>query len=399
MLRALKQKLRVRTRIVEFLRYSKALGRFRIDHVARVEQADGQTIQNVKILWPAQSKVSLTPTDNERQFLKVCKYFNDGFHARENIFVAEVPGAYCQIGTGLVCTSDFKAVSESQMEYRLGAIPAFRWFKPTRARRLPGTYATIQNIFATYWWHWLVDCLPRIYSLYATYPGQKITLLAPADLGTTFKESLAAVLPENFEVQTLPADSWVNVDRLLLAGYASARANGHLPVEYFAFMRQNVFARYTLPTQNEPRERLYISRALAKVRRPRNEDQLSALLLRFGFKPVFLEKLDFRQQVELFHRAEVIAGPYGSAWGNLIWAGKIKVLILYPDRPPETHAFTLAKALEQEHYFWAGNESSPNADFTVDLAAVERVLLHEMGLEPIPAAASTPATEPAGLTQ
>jgi capsular polysaccharide biosynthesis protein len=110
---------------------------------------------------------------------------------------------------------------------------------------------------------------------------------------------------------------------------------------------------------------------------------LIELLSRYGFKSVVLEKLDFRKQVELFHGAEVIVAPFGSNWGNLVWAGKIKIFILYPNRPSGTHFFTYAKALGQEHFFLAEREASPWSDFTVDLGEVENVLMNEMGLRPV----------------
>jgi capsular polysaccharide biosynthesis protein len=192
-----------------------------------------------------------------------------------------------------------------------------------------------------------------------------------------------SLLPPNFEIQRLPANNWVQVDRLLLASYAAARANGHIPAEYFEFMRQTVFARFGLPPKNEPRERIYVSRALTHHCRILNEEQLIELLSRYGFKSVVLEKLDFREQVELFHRAEVIVAPFGSNWGNLVWAGKIKIFILYPNRPPSTHFFTYAKALGQEHFFLAERESSAWSDFKVDLDEVENVLKNEMGLRQV----------------
>lgn len=372
---------RLMTEFVRFVRGMRVLSPLRIDQVVEAEKEAGRSVENLQILWPAREKVSLEPTENERQFLKICKYFNDGFYSRPNIFVCEVPQAYCHIGTGLVCTPDFKAISDSQMEYRLAYNPNFNWFKPTRPRRLKGgPYATVNNVFSSYWWHWLVDCLTRVYSLYKAYPGQRIVLLAPNEMGRSWHDSLASLLPPNFEVERLPANSWVQVDRMLLPSYVAARANGHVPAEYYEFMRQTVFARFGLPPKNEPRERIYVSRALTHHCRILNEEQLTELLSRYGFKTVFLEKLDFRKQVELFHQAEVVVSAYGSNWGNLVWAGKIKIFVLYPDQPPETHTFTYAKALGQEHFFLAGREASPWSDFKVDLGEVENVLINEMGL-------------------
>jgi Glycosyltransferase 61 len=363
-----------------FLRNSGALSPLRIDEAVQAEKELGRSTENLKILWPAQQRVSLEPTENERNFLKICKYFNDGFYSRQNIFVCEVPLAYCHIGTGLVCTHDFKAISDSQMEYRLEWNRAFKWFKPMKVRRMTGTYATIQNVFWTYWWHWLVDCLPRLVLLARAYPSRQIKLLAPNNIDGTFEESLTSLLPSNFEIVRMPAAAWVKVDRLMLPAYASGRGNGHIPEEYYEFIRRTVFAKFGLPMKNKLQERIYVSRARTRYRRILNERELVELLSFYGFRSVVLEELTFREQVELFHRAAVVVSAYGSNWGNILFSGGIKIFVLYPDCQPETHVFTFSKGLGQEHFFLAGEGKDVNADFSVDLGAVKRVLQDEMNL-------------------
>jgi len=207
-----------------------------------------------------------------------------------------VPHAYCHIGTGLVCTPDLRQSAILKWNTAWRIITTLSGFKPKRPQRLAGShYATIHNVFSPYWLHWLFDCLPRIYSLYKAYPGQRIVLLVPDEMGRSWHDSLASLLPPNFEIQRLPANKWVQVDRILLPSYAAARANGHIPVEYYEFMRQTVFARFSLPPQNEPRERIYVSRALTTHCRILNEEQLIELLSRYGFKSVILEKTRFQE--------------------------------------------------------------------------------------------------------
>jgi capsular polysaccharide biosynthesis protein len=268
------------------------------------------------------------------------------------------------------------------MDYRLANCQRqFKWFKPLNVHHLPGAYATINNVFSPYWWHWLVDCLPRIQLLEKAYPGQRVVLLMPEEMGESFKDSLTSALPPKFEVMYLPAKTWVKVDRMLLPSYLSGRANGHMPMECYEYIRKRVFSKFGLSATNNSTERIYVSRAQAAHRRIVNEEELICFLSRYGFRTVAPETLSFQQQVRLFHGAEVIVSAHGSNWGNILFSGKIKLLVLYPDRVPNTHIFTMAKALCQQHYFIAGNETSEDADFDVELAQVERVLTEEMGIE------------------
>jgi capsular polysaccharide biosynthesis protein len=196
-------------------------------------------------------------------------------------------------------------------------------------------------------------------------------------------ESLASVLPQNFRTLSLPRRCWVKVDRMLLPSYVSDRGNGHLPREYYDFIRKNAFSKFGLPDKHIPTERIYVSRRHTKRRRITNEPALISLLERYGFRTITPESLSFREQVELFHRAEIIVAPHGSNWGNIIFSGAIKILVLYPDAVQETHIFTMAKALGQKHFFLAGNATDVNSDFSVVVAAVEDVLRQQMGLRPV----------------
>src|SRR5258708_2565377 len=224
-----------------FLRKTPVLRSLRIDQTVHAEKEIGQSVENFQLLWPA-ARVFLEPTENEQKFLKIAKYFNDGFYSRANIFVCEVEDAYCHIGSGLICTPDFKAIADSQMEYRLPYNPSFNWLKPVRTRRMSGAlYASISNIFSYQWQHWTVDCLTRLYSLSHAYPDQRIVLLTHGRLRRDWNESLAAALPRRFEILHLHPDLWVQVDRLILPSYVSARANHHLPPGYYDTMRKTTF--------------------------------------------------------------------------------------------------------------------------------------------------------------
>ncbi len=368
----------------DILREARRVSCLWIDRTTEVEKQIGRSVENLQVLWPAQEKVSLEPNENERKFLRIAKYFREGYYTRSRIYVCEVPRAYLHIGSGLVCTSDFEMIPDSQMEYRLTCNKNFHKLKPLRRHRLAGShYTTIENVFSHQWQHWIVDCLTRLYSVSQAYPGRRIVVLTPTKLRRDWNESLASALPPNFEIQHLPADTWVQPDRLIFPSYVSGRANHHLPPGYYETMQKTTFTRLGLPPLAEPKERLYVSRALAPYRRLINEEELVRVLNRYGFKSILPEKMPFRDQVDLYRRAAVIAGAYGSNWGNNVYSGKTKNLVFYPECVPEPHVFTLSKGLGQEHFFLAGTEKKLDADFTVNLADVERVLQEEMSLKPV----------------
>ena len=69
--------------------------------------------------------------------------------------------------------------------------------------------------------------------------------------------------------------------------------------------------------------RVFVSRSLqgANSRITSDEDtRIEAICARYGFQKVFLETLDFNQQVELFANAEAVIGPHGGGLTNMLFA-------------------------------------------------------------------------------
>lgn len=64
---------------------------------------------------------------------------------------------------------------------------------------------------------------------------------------------------------------------------------------------------------------IFISRSKAQYRRISNEVALMDLLSKKGFVSYCLEDLSISEQASLFNNAEVIIGPHGAGWTNLIF--------------------------------------------------------------------------------
>ena len=73
------------------------------------------------------------------------------------------------------------------------------------------------------------------------------------------------------------------------------------------------------PVAVEERRRLYISRAGAQRRPVANEREIEAILGSWGFETVRLEELRVREQAKLFASAEVVVGPHGAGFTNLVF--------------------------------------------------------------------------------
>jgi len=344
----------------------------------------GENVENYQVLFSPQ-RVEFGVNEIDREFLKVCLYYKADYFERSEIFVCDVVPAYINIGLGTVCTKDFRAIVDSGMQYR---VTIARWrlgyfdrLKLLWAKHLPITAVYIFSLSAENFWHFLYDCVPRIYSAILARPEQTLTVLVPDSLPDSFRELLDCVLPDNFQTIYVPKGSWVKVDRLVMPSYVSRCENGFLPSQYYEYIRSCVFKKYNLTPIENPTERIYISRTHAKHRRILNEDQIIQYLANYGFKPVVLEKMSFREQVELFTKAEIIVAPHGAGLATTLFSGKIKILVLYPESFPTPFFFTQFKGLGQEHYFIVHDQFDENADFEVDLSEFKRVLHEQMKLK------------------
>ncbi len=90
--------------------------------------------------------------------------------------------------------------------------------------------------------------------------------------------------------------------------------------------------------------RLYLSRQGIAARRVVNEDEVVALLSRFGFEAVVMHEHPPEVQVAILEKANVLVGPHGSAFANLMFCRQRKLII-------EGHSKTGLDATSFFHWF------------------------------------------------
>jgi capsular polysaccharide biosynthesis protein len=64
--------------------------------------------------------------------------------------------------------------------------------------------------------------------------------------------------------------------------------------------------------------RLFLARAEGSYRNY-NQDEALAVAADFGFEPVYLEELSFRESVEVMLEASAVIGPHGAGWANALY--------------------------------------------------------------------------------
>ena len=250
------------------------------------------------------------------------------------------------------------------------------------ARRLAGSYATVATGRASNYYHWMNDCLTRLWAL--DQAGlDDYTLIAPDRL---------AFQRRSLELLGFGSDRSVGFDGghwLLERLWVPSLTNrpGFSNPAACAWLRQRLLA--AVGRRDAPRpQRLFISRAQAGKRRLMNEPEVRALVEQHGFTTLVSEELSLDEQIAHFAAAEAVVAPHGAGLTNALFMPRTATVIeLLPSRKVKTCYFSLARALGLRYACVSDQRSAlpsspgwaPDLDFEIP---VERLAtaLQQMGL-------------------
>jgi capsular polysaccharide biosynthesis protein len=284
---------------------------------------------------------------------------DDGAFQTEEVFLATLHDATFDPRSGAIWAADGSLVLDSiKNAGRLKHVAAL----PIAGGALAGDFSSIAGPISGNVFHWLIESLPRLYSL-ASYP-RPIALLMPDTLPAARREQLAACLPLNVGLRLVPTNVRLRVERFVLPSFLTTQWDFACPPpDHLTYLRQRLLKAAGLSPSAAAGERLYISRDRARVRRVVNEAAVLDVLRPLGFRPCHLEDLPFVEQMRLFRDTPIVIAPHGAGLANLLFAGRIPVLEL-TSRAVSPVYFFLALALGQDYRYLyprelAGDEPLP----------------------------------------
>jgi len=182
------------------------------------------------------------------------------------------------------------------------------------------------------WYHWVAEVLPRVTLLDRLPPElQDHPLLVPPAVARpgTLREALEALCPDRTilpfpDVGPALVHDLVLVDELVL--HPPGFAPGHGPSTERDLMHVAGMAEYRRRLREalgvrdgiEPGLRVFIDRD-HDPERGYNREELLAIAAERGFVPVVGGNLSLREQAELFARAELVIGPNGAGWTDVLF--------------------------------------------------------------------------------
>ena len=183
------------------------------------------------------------------------------------------------------------------------------------------------------WFHWIIDTLPTIYQaryLPSDYDEYPIILPRSVRSRKNWIDSLSCVL-EKRPVHFVDDDGLVGVRHLLKL--EPVTRPGPRPLHAEVTNRISVLPNPLLDyrdfivkeldledTHLRFGRRIFLARKSTDLRAYNQEEALE-VAEDFGFIPIYMQDLTFRESVEVFREAEIVIGPHGAGWANMLFSG------------------------------------------------------------------------------
>ncbi|WP_075349281.1 glycosyltransferase family 61 protein [Algoriphagus marinus] len=268
---------------------------------------------------------------------------------------------------------DLKFYTEYTHVHELGLLPKLKrtiTCALKRWRKIPdGIW--IKDEWSANYFHWMTDCLPRIWKAKEFGASDRIILHDSFKHLAYVRESLdlLGIIPCYFSSSE---NLWV--DKLVLTPRTANFPNFNEPLTRLTRTKFGV-----KPTRN-PFQKVYISRKLAEKRKAHNELDVELLMLKHGFEIVYAEKLPLKKQIELMAETRILISLHGAALTNMIFMQEGQHVIELRNQGDSKNQcfFNLASAMGLNYYYTLNHADSPDtiiSDFTIDVAELESLML------------------------
>lgn len=208
--------------------------------------------------------------------------------------------------------------------------------------------------------HFIMEELPRLLWALKQYPD--LRLICPAKMPGYMADIYSELKKKDilqYDPIAVPAE-YVIADDFV---FTQAEA-------YSGFWHKSDIDRlrdtFLMSTPSPNRLNIYVSRRNSS-RSFDNEAELEQVLSMRGFQIVFLEKMKFTDQVELFNNAAVLVAPHGAGLANIVWCSpNTKIIEMYTDMVFNDCFSRLSSQVSCEHYCLWSKDPSGSGNMAID---------------------------------
>lgn len=211
------------------------------------------------------------------------------------------------------------------------------------------------------YFHWLVECLPKLVLIDDLNLGKDAPLLIPSDLHENLMAALEKVNVNNRPVIYIEPNSPCAVERLIFPSALSRvvdRYEGRPAFDVDIILSHKWISKVSellkkdMKSDRKPSRKLFLTRRKG-LRILGNLDEIERLVSAHGFEIVDLNGMSLDAQIELFSLASLIVAPTGAALTNMLFC------------PPGTKVIIFMSNHEvTNYYFWSNLGTVMNLDVT-----------------------------------
>lgn len=282
-----------------------------------------------------------------------------------------------------------------EMLYRSGifGIIFHKLFKPhqklSNAVCLVNAY---NNNYYSNYFHWIIDSLPKIMAAEHLSRNNKIEYLVPKKLSRFQKETLSLLDIKNHQLVPYE-DKKIMVENLFEISGIRTRTEKHdiINTDILNWLRD----KFTIQTTDQTSKNIFINRGSPKSRSFLNFDVVEKWLLENNFLILNLENISFKEQVSIFHHAEIIIGNHGAGLVNIIFCKpRTKIIEIqgYPHQNYEpyshvTEYFRIANQCNLDYYLFQcdaenyGETDDRKYDYILDIDEFDEFYNKNLGYE------------------
>ena len=191
--------------------------------------------------------------------------------------------------------------------------------------------------FSSSWFHFLIECLPRLISIPSDLRNE-----TPVILPSSTPKQIVTLCEAITNAKSMSLDIFekVQVRRLYIGEETGVIDPLEFKFRIHAIRQAISEIRVKFPTQQEDlkiQKKLFIKRPKGLFRPLQNEKKLVTGLIRMGFTVISPERLEFYEVLRYMTNARFIVVESGAAMTNLLFTlPGTKILELYPGKGPMT---------------------------------------------------------------
>jgi capsular polysaccharide biosynthesis protein len=231
----------------------------------------------------------------------------------------------------------------------------------------------ITDHYSGSFFHWFGDVLQKLELIKNKKNLNSYTIIFPYETISEYAEYTLVKYNLNYIILNKYRKATIN--ELIILPHLSSPTGNFRP-ELVTRIRN----RFRIRDDINKNLRIFISREKAERRKLLNEYELIPVLKKYNFKIVYMEELNFRSQIELISKANILIGLHGAGLTNMLWLPKkSKVLEIRARNDNSNNCyFSLASALGLDYYYLLSkNKEYKNiydAELFVDLKDFKRTI-------------------------